>query len=40
MWWEYVAGVLVKYTPTVEEQVMVGLDILNRKRQAMKGNLN
>jgi hypothetical protein len=38
MWWAFVendqGGQLVKYTPTIDEQVLVGLEMIRRKRAA------
>jgi hypothetical protein len=39
MWWAFVdnaeGGQLVKYTPTTDEQLLVALEVMRRKRQAM-----
>jgi hypothetical protein len=38
MWWAFVenaeGGQLVKYTPTVDEHVLMALDMMRRKRAA------
>lgn len=35
MWWKYTGGQLVKYEPTIEEQAMVVLELLHRKRMGI-----
>lgn len=32
MWWEQINGQLTKYQPTADEQIMVVLQLLHRKR--------
>lgn len=41
MWWAYEGGQLVKYTPSVDEQVLVALEVMRRKQLAVaKARLN
>jgi hypothetical protein len=36
LWWQMSGGQMVKYTPTIDEQVLVALDAIQRQRRAAR----